>query len=495
MPAAGEEDAVAQEHSSAGWEAVIGLEIHVQLRTATKLFCGCPNRFGGAANSHTCPVCLGLPGALPVPNREAVHQAVLAALALGCRVNQHSRFARKNYFYPDLPKGYQISQYEEPLAGEGRFGYELDGEHREVGILRAHLEEDAGKSIHEGMPRSSEATYVDLNRCGVPLLEIVTHPELQSAEQADAFLSWLRTTLLHVGVTDASMEEGSLRCDANISVRRRGEESLNPKSEVKNLNSFRFLRQALRHEQERQIRVMERGEVPAQGTRLWDERQDRTVAMRIKEEAHDYRYFPEPDLPPLHLEDGWLRELEESLGESPLERRDRWVSVHGLSVEDAGVLVEEPERARYFEALVAEGVDAMEAANWLRIQVLRLLRDRGEALDAFPVRPEGLAPLLRAVQEERVSANNAVEVLEEMAASGRGAEEVIAERGLEQITRADELEPVVAEVLGSHPDEVEAYRSGRQQVLGFLMGQVMRATRGKANPQLAQRLLRTRLEE
>jgi len=486
---------VAREHGSTGWEAVIGLEIHVQLRTETKLFCGCPNRFGGPPNSHTCPVCLGLPGALPVPNREAVRQAVRAALAMGCRINPRSRFARKNYFYPDLPKGYQISQYEEPLAGEGRFAYDLDGERREAGILRAHLEEDAGKSIHDGMSRSAESTYVDLNRCGVPLLEIVTRPELRSPAEADAFLGWLRTALLHVGVTDASMEEGSLRCDANISVRRPGASDLNPKSEVKNLNSFRFVRRALRYERERQVEMMESGEVPAQGTRLWDEAEGRTVAMRLKEEAHDYRYFPEPDLPSLQLDAAWLRELERSTEESPLERRDRWVHEHGLPAEDATVLVEKPGRARWFEALLDEGVDPREASNWLRVQVLRLLRDRGESLEDLPVTPARLARLLAAVGEERVSASNAVEVLERMAETGRGADEIIAARGLEQITGADELEPVVDEVLDSHPEVVAAYRSGKRQVLGFLMGQVMQATRGKANPQLAQRLLRTRLEE
>jgi len=477
------------------FETIIGLEIHVQLQTHTKLFCGCANEFGGAPNTRTCPVCLGLPGALPVLNEQAVVYAVRAALALGCEVNLRSRFARKNYFYPDLPKGYQISQFDQPLAGRGTFAFDLEGERTGVRLLRLHLEEDAGKSIHDGMPQSADATYVDLNRCGVPLIEIVTEPDMRTVAEADAFLTALRNTLLYLGVTDASMDEGSLRCDANISLRPRGQEDLNPKTELKNLNSFRFLRQALRYEVERQAEVLRAGEPLVQETRLFDERSGETQAMRTKEEAHDYRYFPEPDLVPIVLRQADVEAAAGLIPELPLPRRDRLVAEFELSPADAAQLVEERARAEYFENLVAAGATPAEANNWVRNEVGRWLNEHGGGSEAFPVAPAALAELLRAVGDGDIPAGVAGKVMDRMAETGRAAADIIAEEGLEQISGSDELEPVVDEILAAHPDEAAAFRDGREQVFGFLMGQIMRATQGKANPDTVRRLLRARLDE
>ena len=475
------------------FEAVIGLEIHVQLQTRTKLFCGCANEFGGEPNSRTCPVCLGLPGALPVLNEAAVEYAVRAALALGCAVNPRSRFARKNYFYPDLPKGYQISQFDRPIGGAGSFAFDCEGERRSVRIERLHLEEDAGKSIHDGMPESDTSTYVDLNRCGVPLIEIVTRPDLRSETEADAFLNALRRTLLYAGVTDASMDEGSLRCDGNISMRPRGQVELNPKTELKNLNSFRFLRQGLRYEMTRQVELLQAGETLVQGTRLFDERSGRTEPMRAKEEAHDYRYFPEPDLVPIVLEQADVDAWAAKLPELPLARRDRYVAELGLAAEDADQLVTDRARADYFEQLVAAGAAADEASNWLRNDVARWLNDHDAEMAAFPIAAAALADLIAAVRDDVVAAGSAGEVMDRMATTGRAAADIIADEGLQQISGGDELAPVIDEVLAAHPDEVAAFRGGREQVFGFLMGQVMRATEGKANPDTARRLLRERL--
>ncbi|MGD8330185.1 MAG: Asp-tRNA(Asn)/Glu-tRNA(Gln) amidotransferase subunit GatB [Acidobacteriota bacterium] len=480
---------------AARYETIIGLEIHVQLQTRTKLFCGCANEFGGAANMRTCPVCLGLPGALPVLNASAVDYAVRAALALGCEINPRSRFARKNYFYPDLPKGYQISQFDQPLAGAGTFAFDHDGTRREVRLERLHLEEDAGKSIHDGMPRSATDTYLDLNRCGVPLIEIVTEPDMRSPEEADAFLAALRNTLLYVGVTDANMDEGSLRCDANISLRLPGQETLNPKTELKNLNSFRFLRHALRYEIERQSELLDAGEPLPQGTRLFDEQAGVTRPMRAKEEAHDYRYFPEPDLVPVQLDEAEVAACAGRIPELPLARADRLVREHGLAPADAAHLVEERPRAEYFEALVGAGVPAGDANNWLRNDVARWLNDHGAHIVDFPVAPAAAAELLAALREGVIPAAVAGRVLDLMAETGHAAADIIAREGLEQISADDDIAPVVDGILTEHPDEVAAFRGGREQVFGFLMGQVMRATQGKASPDTVRRLLRERLGE
>jgi len=477
------------------YEAVIGLEIHVQLKTRSKLFCACRNRFGDPPNVHTCPVCLGMPGALPVLNGAAVHHAVRTAVALGCRVNHRSRFARKNYFYPDLPKGYQISQYDQPLAEHGELPFYVDGERHTVGIERVHLEEDAGKSVHDGLPGTEDGALVDLNRCGVPLVEIVSAHDLRSPEAAHAFLMILRSTLRYLSVTDASMEEGSLRCDANVSVRRRGEAGLNLKTEIKNVNSFRFVRRALRFEIEHQVGRLEAGQPLLQSTKLWDERSDRTVAMRSKEEARDYRYFPEPDLVPIQIGEAEIEAAVGSVPELPTARIERFRDAFSLPLADAATLVEDGAIADYFEVLVAAGVGPSEASNWVRVRVMRWLNERGWQMSEFPVSAPQLADLLRAARVGTISVATAEEVLAKMIATGQTSEKIIEDESLRQISRDEDLAPLVEQVLRSHQDEVAAFRAGRRQVFGFLMGEIMKASHSKANPELAKTLLSAGLEE
>ncbi len=480
--------------AGAQFETIIGLEIHVQLRTQTKLFCGCAPRFGAQPNAHTCPVCLGLPGTLPVLNGHAVDLATRTALALGCELNPRSRFARKNYFYPDLPKGYQISQYDQPIAEHGQFEFLHGAEAHSVRITRVHIEEDAGKLIH-GSSATGAQSLVDLNRCGTPLVEIVTEPDLRDAEAAAAFLEAIRATLLAIDVTDASMQEGSLRCDANISLRPVGGDRLNPKTELKNLNSFRFLRHALRFEAGRQTDLLRRGEVPSQSTRLWDEETGASRAMRSKEDAHDYRYFPEPDLVPVQLGQERIEAARQAIPELPLARTRRISAEHGLELQTAWSLAQEPSRARYFEDLVAAGVDPAAAVNWVRGAIQAWVNDHGGDLASFPVDPDRLAGLQAAVDDGTISRNIARDVLGRMLESGAEAREIIREQGLEQVGDADALTAIVDAVLAKHPDEVESFRAGRHQVVGFFMGQVMRQTRGKANPQVVREILETRLAE
>jgi aspartyl-tRNA(Asn)/glutamyl-tRNA(Gln) amidotransferase subunit B len=436
-----------------------------------------------------------MPGTLPVLNQRAVEFALRAALALGCEINPRSRFARKNYFYPDLPKGYQISQYDQPLAGRGVFSFNCGQRRTETRLLRLHLEEDAGKSIHSTMPRSGTNSYIDLNRCGVPLIEIVSEPDLRSPAEASAFLAALRNTLLYVEVTDANMDEGSLRCDANISLRRRGENNLNPKTELKNLNSFRFLRQALRFEVERQTALLKAGKPLTQSTRLFDEHTGKTVSMRAKEEAHDYRYFPEPDLVPVVLDEATVATAANDIPELPLARLDRFIEDLGVLYEDAAVLVEERARADYFEALIDAGTSISEANNWVRNEIGRWLNEHSCDFVAFPVRAEVLASLVQAVRRGAIPVGVAGKVMDRMAETGRSVKTILDEEGLQQISGIDELAPFVDEVIEAHPEEVVAFRDGREQVFGFLMGEVMRATRGKANPDTARKLLRARLEQ
>lgn len=472
----------------ARYETVIGLETHVQLDTATKLFCGCAPRFGDPPNTHTCPVCLGLPGALPVLNREAVRRARLAARALGCRLSSRSRFARKHYFYPDLPKAYQISQFEHPVGQDGSFSYWHDGGTRHLDIVRVHLEEDAGKSSHR-----PEGTFVDLNRCGTPLLETVTRPDLRSPEQASDFLETLRTTFLSLGVTDANMEEGSFRCDANISLRPAGGEELYPKTEVKNLNSFRHLRRALRYERERQAVIHEAGDVPASATRSWDDAAGKTRPMRTKEQARDYRYFPDPDLVPICLDEAERAVIDEALRELPVERAGRLAREYGLREAESRELVRGRARADLFEALVAEGAPAEAASNWLRGPVQAWLNEAGLPPERFPLTVGALAGLLRTVEDGTVSLNVARELMGSMIDSGRPARELIRERGLEQLSDADAIAELVREVLAAHPQEAAAYRGGDDRVMGFLMGRVMEASEGKADPRRARELLEREL--
>jgi len=475
------------------YEPVIGLEIHAQLLTASKIFCACSTAFGADPNTHVCPVCLGLPGALPVLNRAAVDFGILAALALGCTIHETSIFARKNYFYPDLPKGYQISQYERPLATAGAVD---DGSGRvsgRVGITRVHLEEDAGKSLHEGFPDSDRKTYVDFNRSGVPLIEIVTEPDLRSAAEAAEFFSRLRSILVWLGVNDGNMEEGSLRCDANVSVRPAGADRFGTKAEVKNLNSFRFLQKALDYEIARQIDVLNEGGRVAQETRLWDAGAGVTSSMRSKEEAHDYRYFPEPDLPPLVVDRARVDAIRAAMPELPAARRARFVEQHALPDYDAAQLTQSRVLADYFEAVVAAGAAPKAASNWIMGELARKLKETGGDVASTAMTPARLAGLVTLVDRGTISGSIAKDVFEKMFASGRAAGEIVAAEGLTQIDDESAIVALIDGVLARHSEAVAQYRSGKTASFGFLVGQVMKAAAGKANPKRVNELLRRAL--
>jgi aspartyl-tRNA(Asn)/glutamyl-tRNA(Gln) amidotransferase subunit B len=475
------------------YEPVIGLEVHAQLLTASKIFCGCSTAFGAPPNTNVCPVCLGFPGALPVVNRAAVELGVRAGLALGCHINELSVFARKNYFYPDLPKGYQISQYERPLAVRGLLEFDAQGGRRRVGITRVHLEEDAGKSLHEGFPDSDSKTYVDYNRSGTPLIEIVTEPDLRSAADAAEFFARLRAILVWLGVNDGNMEEGSLRCDANVSVRPAGADVLGTKAEVKNLNSFRFLQKALEYEIERQIELVRGGSRVAQETRLWDSAAGVTVSMRSKEEAHDYRYFPEPDLPPVVVAESAVAAIRSSMPELPDARRRRLVASFGLPEYDAGQLTQSRPLAEFFERTVAAGAPPKAASNWMMGELARALKERGGDLSDPPVTPERLAGLLALVDGGRISGAIAKDVFEKMLGTGRTADEIVAAEGLTQIDDESQLSTLVGEVIAGNADAVAQYHAGRVAAFGFLVGQVMKAAGGKANPKRVNELLKRAL--
>jgi aspartyl-tRNA(Asn)/glutamyl-tRNA(Gln) amidotransferase subunit B len=481
--------------ASTRYEPVIGLEVHAQLRTATKIFCSCRNRFGDAPNTNVCPVCLGLPGALPVLTRQAVSLAIRAALATQCTVHETSVFARKNYFYPDLPKGYQISQYERPLAEGG--GIEIpagDGAFRRVRVQRIHMEEDAGKLLHEGHAWSGEKSGVDFNRSGVPLIEIVSAPDLHSAQEAHDYLTALKAVLLHAGVSDCNMEEGSLRCDANVSVRARGTATLGTRAEVKNLNSFRNVSRAIEHEVARQSAVIAAGGQVVQETRLWNADRGETIAMRSKEDANDYRYFPEPDLPPLVIDEEWRDEVRAALPELPAAKRRRFVTGYGLPEYDAGVLTLAPEVADYFEEVARGSGNAKAASNWVMTEVLRKLKDDEGPLSLCPVRPEGLAELVKLVDAGVITGTSAKSVFETMWSTGEAARAIVDREGLRQVSDEGAIQSAVAEVLAASPVQVATYRKGKTSTFGWFVGQVMRKTGGQANPQLVNALLKKALE-
>ena len=474
------------------FEAVIGLEIHAQLATQTKIFCGCRTEFGAPPNSQVCPVCLGLPGALPVLNRSAVDLAIKAALALGCEVQPGSIFARKNYFYPDLPKGYQISQYERPLALGGGHDITVDGSTKHVHVTRIHMEEDAGKSLHEGFPDSDRRTYIDYNRSGVPLIEIVSEPDMRSAAEAAEFFARLRAILVWLGVSDGNMEEGSLRCDANVSVRPNGQSALGTKAEVKNVNSFRYLEKALEYEIERQVEVVAGGGRVAQETRLWDSSSGRTFSMRSKEEAHDYRYFPEPDLPPLVIDEARIARVRATMPELPEARSRRFVEQYAIPAYDAGVLTQSSALADYFESTAAQ-VSPKAASNWIMGELLRTMKERGQEIDQVPLRPDALAGLIVLIEKGAISNSVGKDVFAKMYDSGRAAADIVAAEGLGQIGDESQLLAIVRDVVGRHADAVTQYRAGKQQTFGFLVGQVMKGSKGKANPKLASDLLKREL--
>jgi aspartyl-tRNA(Asn)/glutamyl-tRNA(Gln) amidotransferase subunit B len=475
---------------SGEYEVVIGLEVHAQLRTRTKMFCGCSTAFGAPPNSQTCPVCQGMPGTLPVINRRAVEFGIKTALAIGCSVSADNRFARKHYYYPDMPKNYQISQYEEPLAVHGHLDIEVGGDARRIGIERLHLEEDVGKLIHEGSLETAQSSQVDFNRAGVPLMEIVSKPDMRTSEEAGAYLRALRAIVVYLDVCDGNMEEGSMRCDANISLKKRGAAEFGTKVEVKNMNSFRNVQHALEYEIKRQGRALEAGERIVQETRLWDPDKGQTVSMRSKEFAHDYRYFPEPDLPPLNVEARWVEAVRATLPELPAAKRQRFKEVYALNAHDAVVVTSSQGVANYFEEAAKESSNKKTIANWVVNEVLRFVPlDDEKAIKSFPIQPANLAGLVTLIENGTISGKIAKDVFEKMYRSGEDARTIVSREGLTQVADADVVGKKVDEVLSTHAKVVEDYKAGKKAALGFLIGQVMKSTEGKANPALVNQLL------
>jgi len=480
-----------QRRSDTAYEVVIGLEVHAQLRTRTKMFCGCSTAFGAAPNSQTCPVCQGMPGTLPVINRRAVEFGIKTALAINCTVNADNRFARKHYYYPDMPKNYQISQYEEPLAEHGYLDIEVAGETRRIGIQRLHLEEDVGKLVHEGSSlETALSSQVDFNRAGVPLMEIVSKPDLRTPEEAASYLKALRAIVVYLDVCDGNMEEGSLRCDANISLRRPGAKEYGTKVEIKNMNSFRNVQHALEYEITRQARALDTGERIVQETRLWDPDRVHTVSMRSKEFAHDYRYFPEPDLPPLNVVPAWIDEVRGTLPELPAARRQRFVASYGLPAYDAEVATQSRGLADYFEAAAQGSTNPKAVANWVLNEILRIVpADDDKAIATCPISPAALRELIALIEDGTISGRIAKDVFEKMLATGEGARAIVAREGLTQLADAGALGAVVDQILAQHAKVVEDYKAGKKAALGFLVGQVMKSTSGKASPAVVNQLL------
>jgi len=488
------ETVLADPETIAKYEPVIGLEVHVQLKTKTKIFSSSSHEFGNPANTQTDPVVLGLPGALPVLNREAVVQGVRASLALGLEVNRTSVFARKNYFYPDLPKGYQISQFDQPLAEHGKLDIDLeDGTRKTIGITRLHLEEDAGKTIHDGFKDSDQYSYVDLNRAGAPLAEIVSEPDMRSSEEAFQYLTELKAVVEFAGASDCDMEKGQLRCDANVSVRPRGQEEFGTRAEVKNLNSFRFARQAIEYEIARQVAILEAGGTVDQETRLFNTATGETATMRSKEEAHDYRYFPEPDLPPLVVSDEWKAEIAATIPELPRAKRERFLSEYGINSEDARILAATAETADYFETVAKASGDGKQAANWVQGELAGTLNQAGKSITESPIEAAELGALIRLIGDGTLSGKLAKEVFAKMFESGKTAAEIVEAEGLKQISDTGELEKIVDDLIAKNPKQVETYRGGKTGILGFFVGQVMKATRGQANPKAVNEILTKKL--
>ena len=481
--------------AGASYEPVIGLEVHVQLLTASKIFCSCSTRFGAPPNTNVCPVCLGMPGALPVLNRKAVEFATLAAIALNCRINETSIFARKNYFYPDLPKGYQISQYDKPLAEHGFIEVAASGGKKRIGITRVHLEEDAGKSLHEGFPDASEKTAIDLNRTGVPLIEIVSEPDIATPDEAYEYLTRLKEIILYTGVSDCNMEEGSLRCDANVSIRPRGQRELGTKAEIKNVNSFRFIREALVYEIARQIEVVESGGKIAQETRLYNSHEGKTYSMRSKEQAHDYRYFPEPDLLPLVVDEKWKAEIAKSLPELPEARRARLVKEYGITEYDAQVLTASKSLVDQFEAAAKAAKNPKRVANLVQGELMGRLKAKGLEIEQSPISMKGVAASADLVESGAISGKMLKDLYDLSFERKQDFPEVYEEEGRpQQSTDTSALEKIVDEIIAANPKQLEQYRAGKKTMIGFFVGQVMKASKGQANPQLVNDLLTKKLE-
>lgn len=473
------------------FESVIGLEVHAQLKTNTKIFCSCSTTFGASPNTHTCPVCLGMPGVLPVLNKKVVEYTLRMAVATHCQIAPESRFARKNYFYPDLPKGYQISQYELPIAENGFVDIEINGNKKRIGITRIHMEEDAGKLNHN--PARSYS-MIDFNRTGVPLIEIVSEPDMRSAEEAVVYLKKLRSLVRYLGICDGNMEEGSFRCDANVSIMPKGSQTLGTRTELKNINSFKNVEKALLFEINRQKETIHDSARIIQETRLWDPEKNQTLSMRGKEEAHDYRYFPDPDLLPLVVDNQWISTIKAALPELPDEKKERFVKEYGLSLNDAGILTSTRELADYFENCLDAFPRPKPVSNWIMGALLGLLNAEGKPVSESPVSAQNLAALLKLIDEGTISGKIAKTVFEEMARSGKSPGEIVEEKGLVQVADFSVIEAVVSSVLDRCPDEVKAYKQGKSKLLGFFVGQVMQETRGKANPQIVNQVLKEKLK-
>jgi len=475
------------------YEPVIGLEVHAQMLTQSKIFCPCSTAFGGDPNTHTCPVCTGQPGSLPVLNRKVVEFTIRAALATHCAIAPYSLFARKNYFYPDLPKGYQISQYELPLSSDGFVEVQVDQDKKRIGIIRIHMEEDAGKLVHDLSSERGSHSYVDFNRTGVPLIEIVSAPDMRTPEEAAAYLRKLRAILMFLDICDGNMEEGSFRCDANISLRPRGQKTLGVKTELKNMNSFRNVQRALDYEIRRQTALLDQGDRIVQETRLWDAARGVTASMRGKEEAHDYRYFPDPDLVPIVVDPEWVSAVKAGLPELPEAKKGRFVREYGIPEYDAEVLTSSKPLANYYEACLKGYAKPKIVSNWIMSELLRELKRDEREIEECPVPASNLAQMIKLIDEGLISGKIAKSVFEEMYRTGKKAEEIVKEKGWVQVTDTSAIEKAVAEILAKNPKEVEEYKKGKEKVFGFFVGQVMKATQGKANPQLVNELLKKKL--